>query len=240
MNRTQTVLPVGAMAGSMTVAGLAAVGAIFLVPSSITADLPWVVFPALTAMFALGLLMTGQRAVVQARREAEESATTDPDTGLATYVAAERVLELEFAAAQRGRPLTVALIRVEQLPVYTRKHGPVVTRQMLRLASRALRKHRRGMHLTAHYGHGDGTFLTILSGLEPDGACVYAQRVRREIMALRGVPSVPPVSVSVVAFDMSMKSPITLMEQAERALAKAGEAGGKVVVMGQLAAEVAD
>lgn len=240
MNRIQTTLPIGTMAGGMTVAAFAAVGALFLLSTSVTAEISWFAFLVLTALFAVGLLFSGQRAVVLARREAERSATTDPETGLATHTTAERVLALEFSAAQRGRPLTVVLFRVERLPLYTRKHGQVVTRQLLRLTGRALSKHRRGMHLTAHLGRGDGTYLSILSGMEPEGACVYAQRVRREILALRGVPQVPPVSVGIVPFDMSMKSPEALLEQAHRALSKAGDAGGKVVVVGQLSAEPAD
>lgn len=224
------------MAGHAAVAAFAAVGVLTLMPEPVTIELSWIAYPALTILFGAGLLLAGRQAVLRARREAQRSATTDPESGLATQATAERVLALEFAAAQRGRPLTVVLFRLEKLPLYAKRHGAVVARQLLRLTARALRRHQRGMHLAA-LGPRDGVYLSILSGMEPDGACIYAQRVRREILSLRALPSVPPVSVGVVPFDMSMTSPAELLEQAERALAKGADAGGKVVVVGQLAPE---
>jgi PleD family two-component response regulator len=108
------------------------------------------------------------------------------------------------------------------------------TNRLLRLAGRTLGKHRRGMHLTAHHGREEGMYLSILSGMDLDGACVYARKVRRELMSLKGLPEMPKVSVGIVAYDMSMNSPRDLIEQAERALVKATDNGSKILVVAHL------
>lgn len=164
------------------------------------------------------------------------SATTNPETGLATPFAAENVLATEFAAAQRGRPVAVVLIRVEQYPRYVAKHGRAVGKQLQRLVGRSLARARRGMHLTAHHGRDGVTYLSILSSVDVVGASVYAKRVRRDLMNLSGVPRLPGVSIAIVPYDMSMTSPNDLIEQAERALRRAAEAGGRIVAVGELQA----
>lgn len=221
-------------------AALAAVGLFTLLPISLPSDVSILAVPVVALLLTAVLVVGGRRMVARARREAIRSAGTDRETGLATQAAADRVLELEFAAAQRGRPLTVVLIRIEQLAHYRKRHGEVVERQLLRLAGRTLKRHRRGMHLTALYGARPGTYLSILSGMEPAGASVYARRMRHALRSLPGVPTVAGVSAGIVAFDMSMTSAAALLEAAQRALDKGTQAGGKVVVLGQVAADFGD
>ncbi|NIQ57399.1 MAG: diguanylate cyclase, partial [Gammaproteobacteria bacterium] len=76
-----------------------------------------------------------------------------------------------------GRPLTVVLLRIEDFRRYAERHGDVVAGQLLRQAGRTMRKYQRRMHLTAHYGQADGVFVSILSGMELEGASVYGKRL---------------------------------------------------------------
>lgn len=221
------------MAAQTTVAVLAALGTLTLLPASLGGDLSRIIVPLLTVAVAAGLIMGSHREVVRAREDTIRKAATDPLTGLATPAAGERVLSLEFAAAQRGRPLAIVLLRIEDYPRYAARHGGVVADQLLRRAGRTLRQQQRQMHLTAHHGHDRGTFLSILSGMDLDGACVYGKRLRHALMTLPGLPDVPPVSMGIAAFDLSMTSPKSLLRQVERALERGAAAGGKVVVIGQ-------
>lgn len=236
MTRTDIDVPMPLLASYTAVAALAAVGLVSMMSVPTGSGLSTVGIAVLTPLVAGGLVMVSHRAVTEARDMALRSATTNPETGLATPFAAENVLATEFAAAQRGRPVAVVLIRVEQYPRYVAKHGRAVGKQLQRLVGRSLARARRGMHLTAHHGRDGVTYLSILSSVDVVGASVYAKRVRRDLMNLSGVPRLPGVSIAIVPYDMSMTSPNDLIEQAERALRKAAEAGGRIVAVGELQA----
>ena len=135
------------------------------------------------------------------------------------------------AAAQRGRPLTLVLTRIERLPRYRAQHGRAAGDQLLRQSGRTLARHRRGMHLAARYADEESTFLSILSGVDRQGAAIYATRVRRDLLRPRGVPNPAAVSVGIASFDLATAA--DLLGQAEYALRRAAAAGGKVVVVGE-------
>lgn len=234
MNRIYADMPIGMVVGNTTVAALAALGLATILPLPGAAGPPALGIAVLTVLLAGGLVMGSRKMLDRARRDALVDATMDPHTGLATAFAAEQTLAMEFSAAQRGRPLAVVVTRIDQFPRYAVTHGRPIANRLLRLAGRTLGKHRRGMHLAAHHGKGEGMYLSILSGMDLDGACVYARRVRRELMSLKGVPTPPNVSVGIAAYDISMISPDDLIDQAERAVARAADGGGKILVVGQL------
>jgi GGDEF domain-containing protein len=226
-----TRTPLELFVACTVVAALAGFGTVALLPWS----LPAMPLAGGAAMLTVGmtLLLTGTttRTLRAAHRTALAQATAHPLSGLATPQVAELVLGTSFAAAQRGRTLTVVLLRVEEFPRYGARHGRASAEMFLRGAGRIFRKHTRRMHTTAHWGTGDATYLTILSDIPVDGACIFARRVRKELAALPG-PGAPAISVAVVGFDLSMESPADLMGRASRALAKAGEAGGKIIAVG--------
>lgn len=229
-------LPRSALAMNVGVAALAAVGLTALVPASGGNGQAMLVIPFLTLLLAAALLTRTRDTIQRVRQEAGSGATVDPDTGAATATLGEQVLALEFAAAQRGRPLTIVLTRIERLSRYRAEHGGAVADQLLRHAGRTLQRHRREMHLAARHDGDEAMFLSILSGSDRDGATVYATRVRREMLRHPGLPEPAGVSVGIASFDLSMKSPAELLRQAEFALEKGAAAGGKVVVVGAGAA----
>ena len=155
-----------------------------------------------------------------------------PRPDLTTEEVAREALVREFAAAQRGRPLTVALVRLEGLPRYRAQHGGPVADQLVRVAARTLVRHRRGMHIAAAHAR-EGMFLAVLSGSDLQGAGVYAARLRADLMQPKALPPFDGVSIGIAAFDVSMESPGDLIRRAMYALEKGAEAGGKVMVVGQ-------
>lgn len=233
MNQINLDVPRGTIAAQVAVAALAAVGVISLVPPAGGGEQAMIVVPILTVLLAVALVLRTRASVKRARNEAGSTTATDPLTGVTAAAAGEQILDMEFSAAQRerGRPLSVVLIRLEQLPAYRARHGRVVTDKLLREAGRILNQHRRGMHLAARYAGDPGTFISILSSVERDGAAVYATRVRRDLLRIQGVPRPVGISVGIAAYNMSMKSPQQLLRHATFALEKGAAAGGKVVVV---------
>jgi diguanylate cyclase (GGDEF)-like protein len=209
------------------VAALAAIGLIFLVSG------PGLAVPLLAGGLAVTMLMVGRAPADWSSDSLELVALRDPETGLTTEEVAQEMLIREFCAAQRGRPLTVVMLRVEGLTSYGAKHSKAVAEQLLRVTARTIAGHRRGMHVAARHPGRPGTFLSILSGIDAEGGAVYAARLRREIMGIRTLPAAHGVSMGVASYDMSMGSHRDLVEKAAFALEKGAEAGGKVVVIGQ-------
>jgi diguanylate cyclase (GGDEF)-like protein len=220
------------MAASTAVAALAAVGLMAIMPASAVRDRPLFLYMFATVVLMVGLVINIRSNVARAKEEGKGESTMDPLTGLATVATGQQVLELEFAAAQRGRPLTIVLIRLENLPNAAGKHGRTVAEHLMRKAGATLQRYRRSMHLTARYGADPTAFITILSGQQREGATVYAKRVRHALRKISGMPRTAAVSVGIACFDLSMESPQQLINQAHFALERGSEAGGKVVVVG--------
>lgn len=235
MNYSDPDLSLAHVALHATVAGLAVLGFISIVPVATTPGTFLIVLPVLGITSSAGLLFAGRHIAVRARRTAARDALTDQLTGLSTWHATELVLTTEFAAAQRGRPLSVVVFRIEQFPHYAARHGRPMAERLLRSAGRAMKKHTRDMHTTGLHGRGEGMYVSVLSGVPLDGACTFSKRVRRDLMALPGLPEPLVVSASVVTYDVSMKSAGELVESAERALTRSTANAGKIMVLGQLA-----
>lgn len=183
-------------------------------------------------LIALALFAAGDRVLTRTLRMSAGDVTTDPLTGLAAAHIGTLVLANEFAAAQRGRPLSVVLFRIDSFPKYASKNGREAAERMLRSAGRILKKHTRDMHTTAVHRGGSATYVSVLSGIPVQGACVFAKRARRELLSLPGGGEVHSISVGIVPFDLSVASPAELLETAERALSRGTAAGGKIVALG--------
>jgi GGDEF domain-containing protein len=160
---------------------------------------------------------------------------TMPDTAFA-----ERLLATEFAAALRGRPLTVVLFHIDELEKLTQIHG-VSQESLIFAAHRAIKRHTRAMHLTVRVEKTPGTFLSILSEVGPEGARVFVERARNEMASIRFGGKPIPVSVGVASFNHSMSDPSHLIKAAETALNRAIARGGNrvVVVVSRLTAGTA-
>lgn len=227
MNLFNVSLPRHVLLVNVSIAGLAGVGFTFLTSG------PWLGIPLLTGIFTAALVLAPRIQVAGAERTADIIALRDPDTGLATEEIARETLRREFAAAQRGRALTLVLLRVEGLTSYGARHGKAVADQLLKVTGRTMSGHLRGMHVASRHSHHPGTFLSILSGSDAEGASVYAARLRRDLVNLKGLPVPQGVSIGIASFDLSMESPQELVKRVTYALEKGTAAGGKVVVMGQ-------
>jgi diguanylate cyclase (GGDEF)-like protein/PAS domain S-box-containing protein len=183
---------------------------------------------AALVMLALGVGMVGRR-LERERRDALVLAYTDPLTGLPNRRLLDFMLTKEFAAAQRGRPLSVVLFDVDGFGRYNERYGRSAGDFALRRIADALDQHMRLMNVGGRYG--PDSFLAILSGEKVDGAWVFAERTRQAIADLEmGPGGGATVSVGVASYELWMRESAELLEAVGRALDRARRHGGNRVV----------
>lgn len=121
---------------------------------------------------------------------------TDPLTGLANRRQLEVHLAREFAAARRGRPLSIVLFDVDRFKEFNDTEGHVAGDKALRAIARILAEETRAMNLAARYG-GD-EFLVVLSDTGEEGAHQHAGRIHQ------GVARDPELSSMAITLSSGM------------------------------------
>jgi len=160
---------------------------------------------------------------------AERMALTDPDTGMPNRRHAILEVEKAFAAAQRGAELSVALFDLDHFKRVNDRHGQAEGDEVLVSFADLLQSITRAMHVTARFG-GD-EFVAVLRGVAPDGARIYAERVRQRFSEL-ALPCGPvTVSAGVAGYEPGMAAPDVLLAAADQALYRAKDAGRDRVVV---------
>lgn len=140
---------------------------------------------------------------------------TDPLTGLPNRRHLEIVLEKEFAAARRGRPLTVVLFDLDHFKHYNDAVGHPAGDEALRNFARILGHETRAMNLAARYG-GD-EFICVLADADHAGGLTHTARVTRAV-ARHPVLSDIGVSAGIASFHPDMIGPDQLIHAADRDL----------------------
>lgn len=158
----------------------------------------------------------------QERARAERLALQDELTDVPNRRLAELFLEKEFAAAQRGRELTVVLFDVDGFKEYNDRHGHAMGDDALRAFVGVLQARTRRMDLSARYGGEE--FITILSGAPMEPALRFAESIREGLEELTTVPGFT-VSAGVAAYDDHMETVRELVGAADAALYRAKSAG---------------
>ncbi len=158
------------------------------------------------------------------RALAERLALLDPLTGLPNRRFAELTLDSQFAAAARGRPLTVVLFDLDHFKRVNDQAGHDAGDATLKVFADVLRKLTRRMDFSGRIGGEE--FISILSDCPLEQAAAFADRVRT---ALRG-HAFPwgqvTVSAGVGAYEEGMASHEILVGHADRALYRA-KLGGR-------------
>lgn len=161
----------------------------------------------------------------RARAKVRELTLTDEDTALPNRRSARMFLEREFAAARRGRDLTVVLFDTDELERCANGRGPkAADKRTQQLFGDVLRERTRGMNLSARYD--DGAFLSVLSAGEVDGTLVFVDRVRTALEeAADPAAETATVRVGVASYHGGMRSPDDLLRAAKFALDRARREG---------------
>lgn len=190
--------------------------------------------PALMAALIAAVMVLYQSAKLRGFKEGVASAQIDPATRLVSPAMAGHMLAIEFAAAERGRPLTVVLFSIDNFRRLAAMEGGTARERLLLTLGAVLRRRTRGMHVSARMSE-DGIFMSVLGGVEMQGAATYVARVRRDLSTI-GVGSLPLViSVSVCPYRPDMHTVGELLAQAHGTLAEARAKGGNAIaVSGEL------
>ena len=140
---------------------------------------------------------------------------TDPLTALPNRRHMDIFLQKEFAAAERGRDLTVILFDLDDFKIYNDTRGHQAGDAALRRFGRILDSQTRAMNLAARYG-GD-EFICILSDTDEEGGEVHLSRVFDEVRD-DDIMSGIGVSAGMAVYSPDMATPADLVGAADEAL----------------------
>ena len=155
----------------------------------------------------------------QERARAERLALIDGLTEIPNRRLADIFLEKEFAAAQRGRPLTVVLFDLDDFKSFNDRHGHAAGDEALRTFVRVLQSRTRRMDLSARYGGEE--FIAILSGGGMEGGIRFAESVRQALLNEEPEDAPLTVSAGVAEYEEGMEAPAEILMAADRALYRA-------------------
>ena len=159
----------------------------------------------------------------QQTREAQALAYTDNLTHLPNRRRVRIVLENEFAAAMRGRPLAVVLFDLDEFKEYNDRYGHAAGDEALKTFGAVLLETTRQMNMSGRFGGEE--FLSVLAESSPEGAMVFAERVRASLRAA-GLGKGPlTVSAGVASYHPGMKTPDELLAGADHALYRSKREG---------------
>ena len=157
------------------------------------------------------------------RAVAEELALTDALTGLPNRRHATIFLDTAFAAAIRGQPTCVVLFDLDRFKGVNDRHGHRAGDEVLRRFGKILATGTRRMNLSARWGGEE--FISILSQADPEGAAVFATRIRERLREEEFEWGRITVSAGIASYSPTMGSPEVLVATADQALYAAKEAG---------------
>lgn len=163
----------------------------------------------------------------------EVLSATDALTGLFNRRHFDERLRDEFRRAQRyDDPLTLIVLDIDHFKAINDAHGHAAGDEVLRAVSDALKVSVRETDLIARTGGEE--FAVILPRTQLNGAITVAERVWRDLAALKVVGVASPVTASfgISAFpNRTVTSPDTLVRSADEALYRAKREGRNKIAL---------
>jgi diguanylate cyclase (GGDEF)-like protein/PAS domain S-box-containing protein len=218
-----------ALAGAMAV-----VSVTYAVTQAMGRPMPDLVLAIVIIVIALslGIGALAERLHRGGPAESPVAGFTDPTTGLPNRAHAELHLEIEFSNAQRGRPLAVVVLGIDNLKAFNARHGDIAGDEVVRLVADVLKRITRRMNLCARYA--DDEFLCVLGGSDADGSIAFVNRFQQSLLELAGQRPLPAISGGVATVQPSMKTHQDLVAAARTALKRAKKDGrGRLRVHGR-------
>ena len=192
--------------------GMAALSVTYAVSQSLGGALPPLLLPVIVAYVAVSLGIGWFREKVSTALydvAAETFALQDRLTGLANRRRVELHLDLQFATAERGLPLSVVMFGVDRLHAYNLRNGRAAGDGVLRSFATLLRQQTRRMDLAARYGADE--FMVVLGGVTEEGAVIFAARVLEQLRAAEQMVALPTVSAGVATYGPGIATPQDLV-----------------------------
>ncbi len=186
-------------------------------------------FSRVTVGFAVVTLGIAWLAAYWDRERAtiEELAYTNLLTGIPNRRLVGKFFETDFHDAMRGRALSIVLFDLDEFKRFNDEHGHEAGDEALRVFAEVLATTTRKSCISGRLGGEE--FLSILPGIDVEGAAIFAERVRAGIQAREMEYGVITVSAGVAGFEREMKAPEELMAAADQALYAAKRDGRNCV-----------
>jgi diguanylate cyclase (GGDEF)-like protein len=146
----------------------------------------------------------------------------DPDLPPSSF--ADHFVAKEFAAARRGREVTLVMFGFSWFDEFTDDEGSAAAAAAIREFGRLLHRQTRTMNVSARYGWRGDIFLSVLSEADAAAADVFVSRVHDAVAASR--VNMPVVEAGIATYQPHLASPEEFVEAAARALATARAASG--------------
>ena len=172
-----------------------------------------IVVPVAALVIAILLLLMLHESEQAGLQTGVTAAEMDVFTRLPSYTVAYQFLLREFAAAERGRALTVVLFTLDNLPALAATRGVQEVNRMLLAVGTIFRRSTRGMNMVSRLDDSY-TFVAILGTVDEAGARKYAGRVARDLANLRVNGRPLEVRVGMCSFDADINSAEELLARA--------------------------
>ena len=197
--------------------GMVVLAAVQVVVLAFGIQTNWILLLAVTlAYIAIGLAVgLVSELLHNERAEAERLALLDDLTDMPNRRLAEIFLQKEFAAARRGRPLTVVMFDLDRFKDFNDRFGHAAGDDALRGFVRILKGRTRTMDLSARWGGEE--FVAVLSGGNTESGVRFAESIREALADDQTVRSFT-VSAGVAEYHRDMETFKELVDAADQAL----------------------
>jgi GGDEF domain-containing protein len=175
-----------------------------------------IVIPVAVFAVILGFVVVYHAAKAKGYAEGAANAQIDPATRLVTRGVADQILAMEFAAAERGRPFTIVLFSIDNFRRLAAFDSGAGATKILLGSGAILRRRTRGMNISARFDD-QGSFISILGGVEAEGAHIFARRVQKDFATMRIGGQAVSLSATVCEYRAGMHSIEELLASGERA-----------------------
>ena len=185
----------------------------------------WTLLLAIVAVYlgiAIGIAVLAE-VLRRERHTAEAMALMDRLTNLPNRRHVEDMLEREFAAAERGRGLTIILFDLDHFKKVNDQHGHAAGDTTLQVFARVLEENTRKENLSGRFGGEE--FVSVLRDTDTESAVAFARRVLEQMRGSRLRWGTQTVSAGIAHYQKGMGSYEVLLGEADRALYQAKNGG---------------
>lgn len=182
--------------------------------------------PGLYVVVLVGLLVLVEL-LDREKRRAEQAGLINAVTGLPNRQYFDLAIQQEFAAAERGRGMTVVMFDVDHLDGINRRFGRPAGDFAVNTLAKLVATNTRKENLSAHFD--GGRFVSALREATAPEAAVFAQRVIDQFREVAFPWGRATASAGVAEYESGMGSHELLIGAADRAVSRA-KVGGRDVL----------